>query len=127
MVMIKKKTAVRGTEGGVKYFCDSCSADITSTVRLLALNLSLSVLTAEARFVSAVQMPQYVPITTIALLASPRERQRASMILELIPIKSLNSIRYPYFNRTGVLTKNFSYWKGLRLMGWGRGQILPIT
>ena len=32
MGMIKKKTAVRGTEGGVKYVCDSCSADITSTV-----------------------------------------------------------------------------------------------
>lgn len=32
MGMIKKKTAVRGTEGGVKYICDNCSVDITSTV-----------------------------------------------------------------------------------------------
>ncbi|KAF1987381.1 SWIRM domain-containing protein [Aulographum hederae CBS 113979] len=34
MGVIKKKTAVRGTEGGVKYVCDVCSADITSTVRI---------------------------------------------------------------------------------------------
>ncbi|KAI9800815.1 MAG: hypothetical protein M1825_003598 [Sarcosagium campestre] len=34
MGVIKKKTATRGTEGGVKYVCDVCSADITSTVRI---------------------------------------------------------------------------------------------
>jgi transcriptional adapter 2-alpha len=33
MGVIRKKTATRGAEGGVKYVCDSCSADITSTVR----------------------------------------------------------------------------------------------
>lgn len=32
MGVIRKKTAVRGGEGGVKYVCDVCSADITSTV-----------------------------------------------------------------------------------------------
>jgi transcriptional adapter 2-alpha len=32
MGLIKKKTGSRGTEGGVKYVCDVCSADITSTV-----------------------------------------------------------------------------------------------
>lgn len=34
MGVIRKKTATRGGEGGVKYVCDKCSADITSTVRL---------------------------------------------------------------------------------------------
>ncbi|KAI9824076.1 MAG: Transcriptional adapter ada2 [Thelocarpon impressellum] len=34
MGVIKKKTATRGTEGGVKFVCDVCSADITSTVRI---------------------------------------------------------------------------------------------
>ncbi|SPN98492.1 related to transcription adaptor ADA2 [Cephalotrichum gorgonifer] len=34
MGVIRKKTAVRGGEGGVKYHCDVCSADITSTVRI---------------------------------------------------------------------------------------------
>ncbi|RFU26366.1 hypothetical protein B7463_g9964, partial [Scytalidium lignicola] len=34
MGVIRKKTAVRGGEGGVKYVCDVCSADITSTVRI---------------------------------------------------------------------------------------------
>ncbi|TKA72824.1 hypothetical protein B0A49_05291 [Cryomyces minteri] len=38
MGMIKKKTAVRGTEGGVKYVCDVCSADTTSTVRIRCAN-----------------------------------------------------------------------------------------
>jgi hypothetical protein len=32
MGVIKKKTVTRSTEGGVKYVCDVCSADITSTV-----------------------------------------------------------------------------------------------
>lgn len=32
MGLIKKKTAIRGTEGGVKYVCDVCSVDITATV-----------------------------------------------------------------------------------------------
>lgn len=35
MGVIRKKTAARGGEGGVKYVCDVCSADITSTVREL--------------------------------------------------------------------------------------------
>ncbi|KAI9719330.1 MAG: Transcriptional adapter ada2 [Chrysothrix sp. TS-e1954] len=34
MGVIKKKTAVRGTEGGVKFICDVCSIDITATVRI---------------------------------------------------------------------------------------------
>ncbi|CZR62685.1 probable transcriptional adapter 2 [Phialocephala subalpina] len=34
MGVIRKKTATRGGEGGVKYVCDVCSADITSTVRI---------------------------------------------------------------------------------------------
>jgi len=37
MGVIRKKTAARGGEGGVKYVCDVCSADITSTVRFLFL------------------------------------------------------------------------------------------
>ncbi|KAF2801389.1 transcriptional adaptor 2 [Mytilinidion resinicola] len=38
MGLIKKKTASRGTEGGVKYVCDVCSADITATVRIRCAN-----------------------------------------------------------------------------------------
>ncbi|KAG9238960.1 hypothetical protein BJ875DRAFT_501679 [Amylocarpus encephaloides] len=34
MGVIRKKTQQRGGEGGVKYVCDVCSADITSTVRI---------------------------------------------------------------------------------------------
>jgi hypothetical protein len=34
MGVIRKKTATRGGEGGVKYVCDVCSADITSTVSI---------------------------------------------------------------------------------------------
>jgi transcriptional adapter 2-alpha len=32
MGVIRKKIAARGGEGGVKYVCDVCSSDITSTV-----------------------------------------------------------------------------------------------
>ena len=32
MAIIRKKSAARGAEGGVKYVCDVCSADITNTV-----------------------------------------------------------------------------------------------
>ncbi|KAA6414899.1 MAG: transcriptional adapter 2 [Lasallia pustulata] len=38
MGVIKKKTVTRGTEGGVKYICDVCSADITNTVRIRCAN-----------------------------------------------------------------------------------------
>ncbi|MCJ1478563.1 Transcriptional adapter ada2 [Lambiella insularis] len=38
MGVIRKKTVTRGTEGGLKYICDVCSADITSTVRLRCAN-----------------------------------------------------------------------------------------
>ncbi|RSL71485.1 hypothetical protein CEP54_001255 [Fusarium duplospermum] len=34
MGVIRKKTITRGSEGGVKYVCDVCSSDITSTVRI---------------------------------------------------------------------------------------------
>ncbi|KAF4839757.1 Transcriptional adapter 2 [Colletotrichum siamense] len=34
MGVIRKKTVTRGGEGGVKYHCDICSVDITSTVRI---------------------------------------------------------------------------------------------
>ncbi len=37
MGVIRKKTAARGGEGGVKYVCDVCSADITSTVRRIVV------------------------------------------------------------------------------------------
>ncbi len=37
MGVIRKKIATRGGEGGVKYVCDVCSADITSTVRAYAI------------------------------------------------------------------------------------------
>lgn len=37
MGVIRKKTVTRGGEGGVKYVCDVCSSDITSTVSGLLL------------------------------------------------------------------------------------------
>ena len=50
MGVIRKKTAARGGEGGVKYVCDVCSADITSTVRFpLAQAVCLAKCHADAR------------------------------------------------------------------------------
>ena len=42
MGCIKKKSGTRGTEGGLKYICDVCSADITSTVSCGILSLRWS-------------------------------------------------------------------------------------
>lgn len=42
MGVIRKKTATRGGESGVKYVCDVCSADITSTVRLHRVPTSIT-------------------------------------------------------------------------------------
>lgn len=44
--LIRKKSAMRGSEGGVKYVCDDCSCDITATVTTSTHLISvLSVLT----------------------------------------------------------------------------------
>jgi hypothetical protein len=42
MGVIRKKTVTRGGEGGVKYVCDVCSSDITSTVGTLAVLAAVS-------------------------------------------------------------------------------------
>ena len=40
MGVIRKKTGTRGTDGGLKYICDVCSADITATVGIRFLHTS---------------------------------------------------------------------------------------
>lgn len=47
MGVIRKKTGGRGSEGGVKYICDVCSVDITSTVSINPLPLPLGVSVAK--------------------------------------------------------------------------------
>ncbi|KAI6767378.1 hypothetical protein HG530_005387 [Fusarium avenaceum] len=42
MGVIRKKTISRGGEGGVKYVCDVCSSDITSTVRIRCADVACS-------------------------------------------------------------------------------------
>ncbi|KAL8907197.1 MAG: hypothetical protein Q9207_001563 [Kuettlingeria erythrocarpa] len=42
MGVIKRKNIVKGNEGGLKYICDVCSADITSTVRIRCAQASCS-------------------------------------------------------------------------------------
>lgn len=44
MGVIRKKTISRGTEGGLKYICDICSADITATVGFSSSDLCASAL-----------------------------------------------------------------------------------
>lgn len=53
MGVIRKKIAARGGEGGVKYVCDVCSADITSTVcfplsQLMGVALLVELVIAQA-------------------------------------------------------------------------------
>ncbi|KAI4284294.1 MAG: hypothetical protein L6R35_004939 [Caloplaca aegaea] len=42
MGVIKRKNIVKGNEGGLKYICDVCSADITSTVRIRCAHAACS-------------------------------------------------------------------------------------
>jgi transcriptional adapter 2-alpha len=56
MGVIRKKTATRGGEGGVKYVCDVCSADITSTVSLVGSIPTVNVVKSSIDTYTAVQV-----------------------------------------------------------------------
>lgn len=56
MGVIKKKTAVRGTEGGVKFICDVCSVDITSTVSVAPPRQEIVLRDALADFMAQVRI-----------------------------------------------------------------------
>lgn len=67
MGVYRKKTATRGGEGGVKYTCDVCSVDITSTVssraRLPPSNAYKSLI--YSRFVSDAPMLSVPTMTSV--------------------------------------------------------------
>ena len=97
MGVIRKKTGTRGTEGGLKYICDVCSADITSTVSIhfpaevcvvqyfcswcfaLARKTFGAMLMVVCRFAFDVPI-KVVMIMTFAFPALPRVLLRAIMI-----------------------------------------------
>lgn len=124
MGLIKKKTAVRATEGGIKYICDICSADITATVGFLVPTLFQQRLTSCRYEYDAPKT--YAETTTFAYLVSQKARHPANMILALTPIPSSSNIPSPYSLRTGALMKNYCCWKAPRRTAWARGRILQI-
>lgn len=97
MGLIKKKTASRGTEGGVKYVCDVCSADITSTVSSectspTCINASERPVHPHGHCVDICRSVYVVPAVSVmsmtsACHASPTPSFHATMTLGLIHIQ----------------------------------------
>ncbi|KAL8629523.1 hypothetical protein Q9189_004761 [Teloschistes chrysophthalmus] len=105
MGVIKRKNIVKGNEGGLKYICDVCSADITSTVSELypfqpdapklpqAEHFILTEMLIVYRFeYDALNLP--VPNMTFAYPASRKEIHHVIMTPGRIPFRSLNNIRF---------------------------------
>ncbi len=85
MGVIRKKTISRGTEGGLKYICDVCSADITATVwSSLALRGSWHwVFYSTANpFDRSVYDVMFAPTMIYAYRASRMQQNRVTMTLQ---------------------------------------------
>lgn len=113
MGVIRKKTATRVGEGGVKYHCDVCSVDVTSTVgfhQLLGAG-QLSPCSASAnlssRSVSVVRI-QHVPNTISASIALPKASRTEITSPNHILTTSSNRTPSPSLTKTGAQMKNFS-------------------
>ena len=129
MGVIRKKTATRGGEGGVKYVCDVCSADITSTVSphpSLVLLLT-EFLTLHPHNRSGLDVLTVPVTTTIFVWNASRMATPHTIISPRATLsESLNKIQYLSTTRTGVQMRNCSCWRVLKYMGWGHGQTLRI-
>jgi hypothetical protein len=125
MGVIRKKTATRGGEGGVKYVCDVCSADITSTVSAsppFDTSKHVQKLTihtrseSDARIALATNM---ISVYNVSPLAN------SPTIISLLPIHTVSSNRTPsrYMIGIGAPMKNYCFWRGQRYTGLDHGQI----
>ena len=86
MGLIKKKTTSRGTEGGVKYVCDACSSDVTSTVSSAHVVFGHAA-NIHSRSASAAQVPSAMS-SIFALHAFQKASRLATTILEHTHTKS---------------------------------------
>ena len=112
MGVIRKKTISKGYEGGLKYYCDVCSADITATVSTPLIDsgtmhmLPISIADVIARSASGAIL---APHMTSAYLASRKAQAHAITTLPHIHTMSLNSILYPFLILTGGRMKSFVF------------------
>jgi hypothetical protein len=116
MGVIRKKTATRGGEGGVKYVCDVCSADITSTVSLWRKISPLLLYSSCGKSNhtiprSAFDAPhQFATNTIFVYSVFPMQRRPATMNYP-IPFALSNRTQYRYMTRTGEPTRSCYYLK----------------
>jgi hypothetical protein len=156
MGVIRKKIAARGGEGGVKYVCDVCSADITSTVRIHSpCDYYASLLqgprcssarmthvegwwsnTPRSRNLEANMLPgrsefdaPIVPATntTFASNASPTALRATHISPQHIPTASSNRIRSPSSTENGAPTRNSCFWREPRSTDWDHGRTSQTT
>ena len=127
MGVIRKKTGTRGTDGGLKYICDVCSADITATVSLFlhcsSCRLGLQMLQATTRsapkprsecahMLNNIDRFEYTApkslamITTFAYHALVKEPPPETTTPPPIHTLSLNNILYRYSIQIGAQMKN---------------------
>lgn len=84
MGVIRKKHAVRGTDGGTKYHCDVCSVDVTSTVGGLLISAPATCLDSTNLnvIIRSGYLARIVPVmnTIFAFHVSPLENRPRTMI-----------------------------------------------
>ena len=106
MGVFRKKTVTRGTEGGLKYICDVCSGDITSTVgtQIRYMEFILTINNHPRFAFDALILP--VMIMTSVYHALPKAKRPVIMTQDRILIVSLSSILYQFSQKIGVLMKS---------------------
>ena len=77
MGVIRKKTISKGYEGGLKYICDVCSADITATVSLEGSSMLQRLTMNQCCRYESIALP--VPPTISAFHVSKMERAPVNM------------------------------------------------
>lgn len=93
MGVIRKKTITRGGEGGVKYVCDVCSSDITSTVSPILL----SVVVVDARTCHAWRAPlklRLYPTNCASMLSGCHDGYRFALDVPIQHVQTSISV-YP--------------------------------
>ena len=133
MGVIRKKTISRGTEGGLKYICDVCSADITSTVsphdlaialrpgRLQPRNYSYwPALTSARSEFTALMRP--VKTLTSVYLALLKGRPLAIMIHASMRSRLSSNTQYLSIQKIGAPMRSCCCWKAQKYMVLGPGR-----
>lgn len=128
MGVIKKKTGTRGTEGGIKYVCDVCSSDITSTVCSASSPRIPQHHGTDIIHRFAYDVPRTLAMSTTSVYhASPMAKPRVTTSPPHIPSKSSSNTRYQYIPKTGAPMKSWRFSKAQRPTALDHGPTSQIT